>query len=125
MKYPKLVIEEAKNLKKHATKEEIERLDFENLRVFDSNQCIYGQTTGNCYSDRAVELIQKCARRVYKANSSPDVVKRKDLNGSPVKACRDYYWSPIEVFIAKARMSGNHLMNRRLIQFIKGEIKTL
>lgn len=123
MKFPKLVIEEAKALRRHATKEEKELLQFCNLSPSNRMKCVYGLMTGECYSNRATELIEKCAKRVYKANHIPSCIERKDLNGSPKGEDRCGYWSPIEVFIAK-NGDGSE-MNRRLISFIKGEIKSL
>lgn len=55
------VKKEALRLKKTATQEERDRLDFRNLNPLLADQCIYGEMTGNCYSDRAKELFDKCA----------------------------------------------------------------
>lgn len=129
MKYPKLVIEEATALRKHATKEERSNLNFENLNPDSQRRCIYGQMTGDCFSERAKKLIEKSCRRVYSTNGKFADAK---LNGSPVGKYRATnggrlfgqntdYWSPIELFISKATSR----MNQKLIQFIKGEIKSL
>ena len=56
-----LVVNEALALRKHATKEEIGRLDFSKIDPVNSRLCPYGQMTGNCFSDRATELLKNCA----------------------------------------------------------------
>lgn len=130
MKFPKLVIDEATALRKHATEEEISNLDFETLKPDTVNSCIYGQMTGHCFSARAKELIEKSCKKVYSTNGELSNVK---LNGSPIGRHREAegkaymfrqntdYWSPIEVFLPKA--SKVELL--KLVSFIKGEIKTL
>jgi len=55
------VKQEADNIRKFATKEEIAKLDFEALWTPSLKLCIYGQMTGHCHSERAIELIEKCA----------------------------------------------------------------
>ena len=55
------VLEEATLLKQHATPEEIKSLDLNTIEPNHFDQCIYGQMTGNCYSERAHELLAKCA----------------------------------------------------------------
>lgn len=55
------VLEEATLLKQHATPEEIHKLDVDWIDPTNFEQCIYGQMTGNCYSERAHELLAKCA----------------------------------------------------------------
>lgn len=60
-KLKELVVDEALKLRKYATKEEKERLDFETM-ICTETGCIYGQMTGNCYSERALLLKSKCAK---------------------------------------------------------------
>lgn len=55
------VAREANLLKKHATKEELDRIDFFTLNPFSKLNCIYGQMTGDCYGKRATSLIKNCA----------------------------------------------------------------
>ena len=56
-----LVVNEALALREHATKEEIGRLDFSKINPDHQELCIYGQMTGNCFSDRSTELLKNCA----------------------------------------------------------------
>ena len=123
--FPKLVIEEAKALKKNATKEEKDKLDIDRLNSRNLNKCIYGQMTENCNSDRAFELMSKGCKRVYIGGGENPSTSKK-LNGA-AKNCEKrhtgYYpwYSPIEVFIDSAPRE----MNNILIKFIKGKVKTL
>lgn len=123
-----LVIAEATKLKKNATLYEIANLDFSNLRTASKYNCIYGQMTGNCFSERAVELIEASCKRVFNINISERDKDKKmgkiygKLNGKPVT--RDEYWSPIEIFIDMERNQNNG-NNKRLIDYLKGETKKL
>lgn len=124
----KLVKEEARNLKKFATKEEINKLGVRALDPESKYSCVYGLMTGNCFSERAVELIEKSCKRVYNKGRLNGVEDAK-VNGSPKNKDRNEYgpckyYSPIEVFIYQYenRENGN---NERLIKYLKGEIKTL
>ena len=80
--------------------------------------------TGNCFSERAVELIEASCKRVFADASDGGDTLKGVLNGSPKKSNRDTYWSPIEIFITKKRnvKNGN---NKRLVAFLKGETETL
>ncbi len=123
--FPKLVIEEATNLKKYATPQEIEKLDIATLNSKITTECIYGQMTGYCHSKRAIKLIEQCAPRVYHAGDDEPGTST-ELNGDPTTMKREeghriLYWSPIEVFIDK----GNHEANAKLVGFLKGEIGEL
>lgn len=55
------VHKEAAKLKANAAPEELGNLDFERLSPLHVNQCIYGEMTGHCESQRALELLSKCA----------------------------------------------------------------
>ena len=117
-----LVIEEATKLKKHATQEELNELDFNSLNPGRIDLCVYGQMTGNCHTKRAEELMRTCCKRVY--NTDAGSVRNCSVNGSPENKRRDYFWSPIEVFIDQYRNQKNG-NNEQLIKFLKGEIDVL
>ncbi len=96
---------EAAALKQHATPSELANLDFNRFNANRTSQCIYGQMTGNCYSNRANELIVQCAQRVYTTDSGclmPEDIE--NLNGKPHllegRTRKHYYHSPIELFVA-------------------------
>lgn len=124
-----LVKEEAAKLREALTVEEAFNLDFETLEPDRPKLCIYGQATGDCYSERAAFLIRKCASRIYKG--SPDEAV---LNGKPTKkntTAVKIYWgnhkkrthhSPIEVFIYQPNNKRN---NKKLIKYLRRETETL
>jgi len=128
-----LVLAEAKKLKTNAKSYELAELNFAYLDSQQKDRCIYGQMTGNCFNDRAIELITKSCKRVFTDKSADDDFKDKrmgavkgELNGKPKESysARMGYWSPIEVFIDMPRNKNNG-NNERLVAFLKGETKTL
>lgn len=56
----KAVVKEALLLRKYATKKERAKLNFDSIRSDNVTLCIYGQMTGNCYKNRAIQLLLKC-----------------------------------------------------------------
>jgi hypothetical protein len=118
-----LVINEATKLKKKAKKAELKQLDFEKLSTQNVTKCIYGQMTGHCFNKRAVELIEASCKRVLKCSITSPYIDGT-LNGSPKDSRRDYYWSPIEVFIDRPRNKTNG-NNKRLVAFLRDETKEL
>lgn len=110
-----LVKEEASKLKKFATKEELDRLDFKRIDPMSGFDCIYGQMTGSCFSTRALELVQKCA---IPYSSSIYMFSEPKL-----KFNEEYFrsYSPIEYFIYNTNMYNNKI----LIDYLKGKRKTL
>ncbi len=116
-----LVRKEATLLKINATKEEINALDFTTLNPNHKNHCIYGQMTGNCYNSRAIWLIEKCANRVYNGT----LMSVNKLNGNPIDSERYEYLSPIELFVYRNRYGINVQNNKRLIEYLKGDIDKL
>lgn len=121
-KLNELVRKEAKNLIKNATDSERAELTIENLYSQSATRCIYGQMTGSCYSRRAVELIEDSCEKVYRRTTSDGITG--ELNGKPSETSRNWYWSPIEIFIDLPlnKVNGN---NRRLVAYLKGETKRL
>ncbi len=53
------VIAEIENIKAKADKSELNRLNFEKFNYCSPYACIYGQMTGDCKSNRAIELTPK------------------------------------------------------------------
>ena len=117
LKLEELVIEEATNLKKYATKEELDKLDYATLKEDDIFHCVYGQMTGMCYGYRATQLIDKCINFKYQhlhKNNEP-IISKRDINNG--------YYSPIERFLIAYKGSEKI---KKLIDFLKDEnIKTL
>jgi len=128
-----LVIAEATKLKQHATKKELDKLDFNTLNSNDNYLCIYGQMTNDCRSERASTLLKKSCERVFKCDDEHNSPRRNpELNGliKDIKEKRNtklfssdnyLFWSPIEVFIAQ----DNKENNKKLIDFLKGETNKL
>ncbi|MCE7039175.1 hypothetical protein [Dyadobacter sp. CY312] len=112
-----LVIEEATKLKEHATAEEIGELNLDRLNPHFPDTCIYGQMTGWCYNERAIELLNLCATPFSKmiVEYIPAEVEAFRV-GSRVMSC----FSPIECYIFR-----NGSKNETLIQFLKGEKDSL
>ncbi len=103
-------LNEIKNIKKHATKEEIERLNFETFNPKRASFCIYGQMTGSCYSDRAIELGPKCYQSSYVGFTEGKI----DLRSGKA-------FTALEKYVAYA----DPQINRNIIDFIKGERTSL
>ena len=102
-----LVKDEAEKLKIHATPEETGRLDFKTLRHATRERCIYGQMTGDCFSERAGELIIKCAQP-YSTGLHNYHPAEATLFGAFYS--RDYY-SPIEFYVSQDGAKPKSLIN--------------
>lgn len=116
-----LVKEEADNLKKYATRKEIDRLNFYEVNPHSKTKCIYGQMTGNCISDRAEELIYMCCTNVYDGHDGRVDVDIKDakLIGPPTEhgrfICNFKFFTPIEKFLYVADFS----QIKKLVLYLK------
>ena len=122
------VIEEATNLKKYATKEELAKLNYNHLEGDNRFKCIYGQMTGTCDSNRASNLIFLCVSRVYKSGKFYSF--KGELNGASTRA-KEFrscsYHTPIEKFLYKYKPERNSKSTKveKLVSFLKGEIQEL
>jgi len=110
-----LVLDEAKKIKEFATPEEIQRLDPRLILPYNGSMCIYGQMTGDCFSDRAIELLNKCAIP-YSDGISEFVYTDDDRFADGSSGILRAY-SPIECYIAD-----EEAYKLNLARFIKGEI---
>jgi hypothetical protein len=129
------VKKEARALKKTATVEEIDSLDFQHFNPESPSGCIYGQMTGNCRSKRASELIFNCCKRyvdmppddhAYALPTNFDEMK-ECINGEKipgVKSAHDLYekrddtiwhFSSIEAYIMMPDAK-----SANLIDYLKG-----
>lgn len=54
---------EIEGIRTHAAIVEKEKLNFRRIDPTNEKLCIYGQMTGDCSSERAYELIEKCCAR--------------------------------------------------------------
>ena len=128
-------------LRKHATKEELEKLSLTLLDPDNKYNCIYGQITGDCTSERASELIMKSCKRYFTGRKFPmnrtfsycleDNEAINAVNGTEipyVKTVEDMrkdrimltHFSSIETYILlkNANLKG-------VIEYLRGETDTL
>ncbi len=113
------VIAEIKRIKRLATPEEIDKLNFSRFEHWSSNDCIYGQMTGHCSSDRARIIAPKKFADVDAETSrihSNHKYKFKDQSfdkGTNFTALEKYlYMCP-------------KTTHKHIIDFLKGKVKTL
>lgn len=118
-----LVKNEATNLREHASKEQLSKLNINRLNPNNQERCIYGQMTGNCDSKSAVKLMVKCAERVYTILDSENRFDRSILNGEPITSKRQFWFSPIEKYIYLRRNQPSEL--KKLVKYLKGETDKL
>lgn len=127
------VKKEAAALKVHATKEELGRLDFKRLYPSERGGCIYGSMAFDCDSERAVELISKCACRYIADNSFNHIAIEgferisEYVNGTVVDDLSNKrhgsdiaHYSAIEAYILLPEAK-----NANLIAYLKSETETL
>lgn len=116
-----LVEMETKKLKEHATKKELRRLNLKRLAPSSTVSCIYGQMTGSCYSERAHELITKCAPKMYDGSLDDFKLNGKPTAGEERKRLTCARYSPIEIFIANCLPEDR----QTIINFLKGKTESL
>ena len=71
----KAVLYEILALRTRLTEDERARLDFDKLDPQNTHCCIYGQATGDCYSERAFKLISDCGHAFTDVDISDEVWK--------------------------------------------------
>lgn len=126
------VKKEAVVLKKHATKEELYRLDFSRLRYDEPISCIYGLVTGFCRNERAVELIGKCCTRFFH-NDALGKIARSDDNTEAEKVISEFVNGPVSekprsmdfVSSIETYIYLKDAKRENLIDFLKGTRKDL
>lgn len=109
------VIKEAELLKLHARLEELDALNIALLDTDSRYDCIYGQMTGDCFSERAYHLIAHCGRPV-----SYSLCKIDMRNFNSCNTLRGMGYTAIEVYIS---MIGSG--NDALVEFLRGEREQL
>ena len=118
--FRKYVLQEIEGIKKYATQQERDKLDIKFFNPKYKDACIYGLMTGNCYNDRAVELIKLCAQYSYAVNNIGEEYKL--LKVMP-RTGFFYYgnfsprYSLLELYIYKAQIE----TVERLMAYLKGE----
>jgi hypothetical protein len=120
---------EAKNLKKFATKEELNRLKISLLDPSMADRCIYGMMCGHCDNGRAMELMAKCSPVMYvsRCNASSLRIEVYSKMKTPKKIVTGHFAvsrknrSPIEIFITNQEDKNIS----QLINYLKGKTRTL
>ena len=119
---------EVEAIKLSATKKEISELEFDWLNPNSFYKCIYGQMTGHCRSQRALELISKACsvlvNRHHESTGSTFSVMKKHIHGPYEKELMNLhlveYLSALEAYIL---LKGSK--NKHIIEYLKGETQTL
>tara|TARA_R110000796_G_scaffold38007_3_gene95994 strand:- start:120 stop:551 length:432 start_codon:yes stop_codon:yes gene_type:complete len=130
--YKKVVVE-AKKLRGLLTTKEKERLKPNTLDPVQRTGCIYGQITGNCDSERAIELIKACTVSWYNYvidmeydSHPPSSIKAErlfNIKGQHIYDKRNF--SPIELYISTSEFMGDRVMRKSLTDYLKGKSETL
>lgn len=123
------VKKEAEALQMHATSEERERLCFELLDYSDKRRCVYGLMTGDCFSERAAELINTCA--ITHFDLLPESVD--EISGYIVDKPEDFIdkrtsasvFSPYTFSAIEAYICLPEAKDANLIAFLRGETNDL
>ena len=116
-----LVREEASLISQHATEEEKGRLIFKDLSPGSMYRCVYGQMTGNCFSRRAVELLNLCAKPYTLSPENLIEPKNPEEGFIFEPNCAMRCFSALEYFIS--RHENKRYNNAHLIDFIQGRIR--
>lgn len=121
----KFAIKEIINLKKNLRPVEKSRLIFKEFNPNSTSNCIYGLATGYCFSDRAKQLIRRCAPKIINSDSYRNA-DNQNIEQMPKKLIRKdiltYYWSPLESVIA---IYGLSKYRKNTLAFIRDETNEL
>lgn len=134
-----LAAKEVRKLKKNATEQELSRLDLECLNPDGSENCIYGQMTGSCWSARAWQLLRECTATPLSSYGVPQPQEITDRGIEPI--VEDLYkestfghesdsfgrrgrtrFSALEIYISLYRHTEKV---ERIINYLKGETTKL
>lgn len=127
------VMHEINMLKQHATAKELSRLNFDAFNPGHSENCVYGQMTFDCESDRAKELMDvSCIRQMNLKYGFADIDNcsfseaSNFINGQYdgntwCGSMRNWsYLSALEGYI-----NLKDSKNKEIIAYMRGESKTL
>lgn len=115
----RLVREELDTIKANATKEEIGRLDFTTFHHDGSRDCIYGQMTGHCRGNRALEIMDKSLVVIKTVRPEDDreihlyLVAPNDLITKGV---------PRFTYLEQYLFWSSSFMHEKIISYLKGEV---
>jgi hypothetical protein len=122
-----LVMAEAQKLKPPLTQKERNALDMGRFSAHSASSCIYGQMTGHCNSERAIELIHAvCQKAIVKNNfqylsavNGPAVTVPKNPN----EVRHQTYLSAIELVILTNYLG--YAAAERIMAYLKDETSEL
>ena len=113
-------------MRSEITDEERNNLSYDLLLTHSSSLCIYGLISGNCYSDRATQLMRKSKIELH-PYLSHDSVKRssednkmEDILKSGSSRRYFQFFSPIETMITL-----DDDLNKKLVSYLKKELDDL
>ncbi len=93
------VLDELTFLKQHATTEEISLLNEIEINPSRHEECIYGAMTENFFSERAHELLSKCARPYSKTIDVFIPTKMGVKRWMRMREGDEAFFSPVEYYI--------------------------
>jgi hypothetical protein len=105
---------EIKRIKRLATAEEIDRLDFSKFSHSSAGNCIYGQMTGYCGSDRATEIMPKSFSEI-----SLEFDVTTEYKQLSFKKGDDFTYMEKYLYICSPNT------HKHIIDFLKGKVKVL
>lgn len=108
------VRQEAIFLRSHATQEQLDNINLDDLNGLSAEFCIYGQMTGNCYNEEATRLFSQCAVP-YKRGIYSDFNEGSPEPGEKTMTCFDDQ--------GEARREGNHSAIEYYISLPENEYK--
>ena len=112
------VIAEIKRIKRLATPEEIEKLNFKRFQHEKSDECIYGQMTGNCDSERARTIMPKKFDNIVDSFNYKNTHKYKFKEQSFKKGTN---FTALEKYLYMCPKT----THKHIFDFLKGKVKTL
>jgi hypothetical protein len=119
---------EVETIKDLATKEEIDNLEFGDFNPNSYSRCIYGQMTGHCRTQRALNLMSKACsvlvNRHFESTDSTFRVMKKHIRGPYENNLMHPnvvdYFSALEAYILLKGSKNNHIF-----EYLKGYTKIL
>jgi hypothetical protein len=128
------VKKEIRAIKKHSKPEERAKLTYSKFNPDRLTNCIYGQMTGHCRNERAVELIRKCCQRILnldKVNGTVSKTLRTNpdsiINGKNAKVIKQGSWNVRQY---QSALEGHILVlgkrkSAPILSYLKGETNKL
>lgn len=117
IKFLEEVKKELRTIKRRATPQEKSQLDLSTFNFDDGDHCIYGQMTGDCYSNRAKHLMPKSYSQIFQPSAGvTDLNQRVNYKHLATKKGKSF--TALEIYLFD-----NKSDHAKIIAYIKGEIK--